>query len=127
MKDLGMRRYTEEESKNIWENLMPGDTLVKFERCGWAGDEYYITVRKVEKKTPKGSVRLDNGNLLKYLPSDTYLATEEVFEWAKKIQLEKELMTLLYEIDRNKKTVRSNLDYDTALQLKEIFENLLKK
>ena len=57
-----MRKYTEEESKKIWENLKPGDNLVKFERCGWAGDEYYIRVLKVEKKTPKGNVRLDNGS-----------------------------------------------------------------
>ena len=65
--------------------------------------------------------------MIKYLPHDIYLESEEVFEWAKKIHLEREVMNLLYEIDRDKKTFRSNLDYNTSLQLKEIFENLLKK
>lgn len=126
MKDLKLPKVSDEERQKIWDNLKPNDKLVCIEHNNWS-DDYHIKYFTVVKRTPKGSVRLHNGELLKYFYSSYYIVTNEVEEWIRKIQLEKEVMSLLSEADRNRRDFKENLNCDDAVKLKEILERIVEK
>lgn len=126
MKDLNLPKLSSEERKQIWDNLKPNDILVSIELTKW-GNEYYIQYFKIIRKTSKGSLRLDNGELITAFYSNLYLLTDELKECIRKIELEKELFHLFYEIDTNKKSFKANLNYENAVNLKCIIEKILNK
>lgn len=127
MKDLELPEISDKERQNIWENLKPNDKIVGIQRSGWSGESYYIGYHTIIKRTPKGSIRLENGELLKYFPSNYYIMTDELKEWMRKIKLEESLMNLLYELDRDKKYFKDNLTYEDTIKLTEILERTVNK
>jgi len=126
MKDLSLPIMSKDEREEMWNNLKEGDTLVYIDYSHW-GDDHNIRYYKVIKKTGKGSIRLDNGELLKYFNSNYHILTEELKTWIINIELEKDIMNLLYYVDRDKKYFKSNLEYEDALKLKEILEKSARK
>jgi len=126
MKDLRLPIMSREEEQKAWDSLKPNDKLVRIERTGW-GDDYYIRYYTIVKKTPKGSLRLDNGELLKCFYSSYYILNDELKGCIRKIELEKSVIRLIFEVDRNKKDFKSNLTYEDAIKLKEILERVINK
>jgi len=126
MKDLKLPKQSNKERECIWNGLKENDTLVGISHNHW-GDNYIINYYKVIKKTPKGSVRLNNDTLLKNFPSNYHILTEELQVWINKIQLEKDIINILDNIDRDKSYFKENLEYEDALKLKEILENTMNK
>jgi hypothetical protein len=114
-----------QERQKVWRELKPGDTLVEIEWNMW-GDRYFISKRKVKKRTPKGWIRLDTDELLKDFHPKYHIITDELKEWFKKIELEEDLLTFMnLNIMRNKKKFKENLSYEDAKLLKDIFERTL--
>ncbi|MBN3365639.1 hypothetical protein EXN00_16660 [Clostridium botulinum] len=127
MKDLKLPIMSDEAKQKAWNNLKPNDKLACIEHCGIGLDDYYIKYFTIVKKTPKGNIRLDNGELLKSLYSDYYIVTDELLECINKIQLEESVMSLLHEVGRNKRGFKSNLEYKDAIKLKDLLEKILNK
>lgn len=128
MKDLKFPTMSEEEEKKVWDNLKPNDKLVCIERSNWGG-HYYIREHTILRRTPKGNIRLDNNELLKYLPSNYFPISEELKKCIKLIILEEKVMNLLYEANRAEEKFKLNLNYEDAIELKSILGrtiNLIK-
>lgn len=126
MKDLKLPVMTKDEREVIWNNLKEGDNLVEIEWNSW-GDSYTVRNRKIIKRTVKGSIRLDNNELLKHFESKYYLVTEELKNWYDKIEMEESLFTLFNKASRDKKVFKENLTYDDVLKLKKILERTTQK
>lgn len=125
MKNNILPAMSDQERKKAWVELKPGDTLVEIEWNMW-GDRYFISKRKVKKRTPKGWIRLDNDELLKDFYHKYHIITDELKEWFKKNELEEDLLTFMnLNIMRNKKKFKENLSYEDAKLLKDIFERTL--
>ena len=125
---LGMKLPTisEEDRKSQWDNLKVNDELISFNTGGWDSD-YYIKIHKVIKKTPTGSIRLDNGELLKTFYSKYYIFTDELGECIKKIRLQDDVTHLLFEVDRAKRKFKENMSYEDALRLKETLSKIINR
>lgn len=126
MKDLKLPKRSKEEENEIFKNLKPGDKLVKIERSHWYINDYRIGYYTVKNKTPKGSIRFTNGDLLKYLPSDFYLPFE-VEDWLSKKSIENEIMDYLFKIDKDKEDFKDNLEYQDAVELNKLLEKIFNK
>lgn len=124
MKDFKLPEMNKEERQIIWDNLKAGDKLIKFGVGGWDNDWYY-SVRTVSKKTSAGSIRLDDGELLKVFFPSYYLIIEEINECVKQIKLQNEVMQLLFNIDRDKKKFKSKLTYEDASALKDLLTKIM--
>jgi hypothetical protein len=125
MKDLKLPIISKEEREVIWNNLKEGDTLVEIEWNSW-GDSYTVRNRKIIKRTAKGSIRLDNNELLKHLESKYYVVTDELKTWYNIIEVEENLFTLFNKASRDKKYFKNNLTYEDIFNLKEILERALQ-
>ena len=124
MKDFKLPIISEENRKKIWDNLKTGDKLISFEHGGWDND-LYIRNYIVVKKTPSGSVRLNNNILLKTFHSSLFIESNELTDCISKIKLQEEVMRLLFEVNRNKRKFKENLRYEDTIKLKEILENVI--
>lgn len=125
MKNNSLPVMGNEERKEVWSSLKQGDVLVEISWNSW-GDRYYIKQHEVKKRTPKGWIRLDNGELLKEFNSNYHAITNELTEWFEKIKLEEDLLNFMnLDIMRNKREFKSNLSFEDAKLLKEIFERTL--
>ncbi|KOY66104.1 hypothetical protein [Clostridium sporogenes] len=126
MKGLKFPEMSKEEREKAWNNLKANDIIVEIEHNYW-NNLWIIKQRKVIKRTPKGSIRLDNKVLLKYFESGYHIVTEDLKEWYSKVKLEENLISLFHETLRNEKILKNNLEYEDALKLKEILERILDK
>ncbi|NFB55926.1 hypothetical protein EXM89_07465 [Clostridium botulinum] len=126
MKGLKFPEMSKEEREKAWNNLKANDIIVEIEHNYW-NNLWIIKQRKVIKRTPKGSIRLDNKVLLKYFESGYHIVIEDLKEWYSKVKLEENLISLFHETLRNKKILKNNLEYEDALKLKEILERILDK
>jgi len=126
MKDFKLPRLSKEERQIQWDNLKIGDKLACFSSGGWNRD-LYVKYYTVIKKTPKGSIRLSNGDLLKSFVSDYFIVTGEVKECVKKIMLEDEIFSLLYEINSHKGDLKKNMNYEDALILKGLLKKMVNQ
>lgn len=124
MKEFKLPIINEEERKIQWDNLKTNDKIVSIERNYW-GDNYSFKYYTIVNKTPKGSVRLNNGQLLKAFYSNYYIITDELEDCIKNIELENAIMSLLFDVDRDRKKFKSNLEYEDAVKLKEILERTM--
>lgn len=125
MKNLVLPNRSSEEIREVFNNVKPNDKLVKVSYLSW-GDEYSFKIVTVVKRTPKGSIRLDNGELLKYMPSNYYLLDEQIEKFMELTLLEKEVMSLLFDIDRSRTEFKKILDEDTALKLKDLLGDMVE-
>lgn len=125
MKDLKLPEMSNEESARAFRELKENDTIVEVEKPVWGS--WHIREHKVMRITPKGFIRLDNGELLKYLEYGYHIPTKEFQEWFSKIKLEYEVFRLLNKAAREEsRKFKNNLEYEDALKLKEILEKILK-
>jgi hypothetical protein len=124
MKDVSFPPLSKEEREEIWNNLKPNDLLISVASSGWS-NEQTIVCHRVSKRTPKGSIRLENGVLLTSL-GNYFLDNEELRRKIACVKLEKEVMYLLYKANKDDRKFKSNLCYEDALKLKEILEKVLK-
>jgi len=118
MMELKIPLISEEDRQKQWDNLKPNDKLISVTTGGWDND-YYFKNHIVIKKTPTGSIRLDNGDLLKSFISRYYIPTIELKEFIEKTRLEAKVLQLLFEVDRNKRKFKANMSYEDALRLLE--------
>lgn len=125
MKNLVLPNRSSEEIREVFNNVKPNDKLVKVSYLSWGG-EYSFKIVTVIKRTPKGSIRLDNGELLKYMPSNYYLLDEQIEKFMELTLLEKEVMSLLFDIDRSRTEFKKILDEDTALKLKDLLGDMVE-
>lgn len=126
MKDLKLPIFTDEERNNIWNDLKAGDVLVSMDYNIW-NDSYDIKQYTIVKRTDKGSLRLHNGNLLKFFASNYYVLNDELQQIIDKIKLEDEIDTLMFYMQRDKKSFKDNLEYEDAKKLKEILDKCVVK
>lgn len=127
MKDNKIPVMSKEEREKVWNELKAGDLILKIDWNTW-GQRYNVSYMDIVKRTPKGWLRLNNGELLKEFYSDYYIITDEIKEWIRKIELEEDLLTFMnLNIMRNKKEFKENLSYEDAQLLKEIFKRTLKE
>lgn len=124
MKDLNLPKYTEQQIQNIWDNLKENDVLVCIERNTWS-KLYDITYYKVKNKTPKGNIRLTNGDLIKDLYSNCYLLDNDLKLCINKINLEIKTYNLIHEIYINKSDILKNLEYERIVQLEKILSKIV--
>lgn len=126
MKDLNFPQMSNEERARAFRELKENDTIVEVDRGGWS-DALHIRERKVVRRTPKGFIRLNNGELLKHLEYGYHIPTKEFQEWFSKIKLEYEVFRLLNKAAREEsRKFKNNLEYEDALKIKEILEKILK-
>lgn len=125
MKDLKVPEMSIEEREKEWAKLKENNILVRIDYNYWS-DGYNVKQFRVVKRTPKGFIRLDNGELLKEFSPNYHIVTEELKEWCEKIKLEEEIYCYinLY-IPRNKKAFKNNLSYEDAVKLQEIFNRTI--
>lgn len=126
MKDFKLPIMSDEDRQKAWDNLKPNDKIACIEKIRW-NDEYYIRYFTIVKKTAKGNIRLDNGELLKELYSKYYIITDELKECIRKIELEEKVVYLFHEATRHERNFKSNLNYEDAINLKKILERLVNK
>ena len=77
MKGLKLPVYTQEEMEQMWNSLNEGDKIVRIEWRHW-NDVYDITIYNIIKKTPKGSLRLDNNKLIKSFEGVYYVLNDDI-------------------------------------------------
>lgn len=125
MKDLKLPIYTQEERDQMWNSLNEGDKIVRIEWKHW-NDGYDITSYNIIKKTPKGSLRLDNNKLIKNFEGVYYVLNDDIKCFICSCKLEKDVMRLLSKVQSNKREFKNNLTVDSALELKELLSNIMK-
>lgn len=125
MKDLKLPIYTQEERDQMWNSLNEGDKIVRIEWKHW-NDGYDITSYNIIKKTPKGSLRLDNNKLIKNFEGVYYVLNDDIKCFICSCKLEKDVMRLLSKVQSNKREFQNNLTVDSALELKELLSNIMK-
>ena len=125
MKGLKLPVYTQEESEQMWNSLNGGDKIIKIEWSHWNND-YDITIYNIIKKTPKGSLRLDNNKLIKSFEGVYYVLNDDIKCFMCSCKLEKDVMSLLSKVQSNKREFKNNLTVDSALELKELLSNIIK-
>ena len=125
MKDLKLPVYTQEEREQMWNSLNEGDEIIKIEWSHWNND-YDITIYNIIKKTPKGSLRLDNNKLIKSFEGVYYVLNDDIKCFICSCKLEKDVMSLLSKVQSNKREFKNNLTVDSALELKELLSNIMK-
>lgn len=125
MKDLELPQLTNEEKDNIFKSLKKDDVLYDVEWNRWS-NEYRIRELKVRNRTPKGFIRLDNGDLIKCLPYGYYIPSVEFNNWYRKNKLQEEVIKKMNYLPRETKTFIKNLEYEDALTLKIILNNIFK-
>lgn len=125
MKGLKLPVYTQEESEQMWNSLNEGDKIIKIEWSHWNND-YDITIYNIIKKTPKGSLRLDNNKLIKSFEGVYYVLNDDIKCFMCSYKLEKDVMSLLSKVQSNKRDFKNNLTLDSALELKELLSNIMK-
>lgn len=126
MKDLKLPTFTNEQREQMWNDLKVGDILVSMDYNIW-NDSYNIKQYTIVKRTSKGSLRLNNGDLLKFFASNYYVLNEELQEIIEKIKLEDNINTLIFYAQRDKKAFKNNLEYEDAKKLKEILDKCVVK
>lgn len=126
MKDLKLPTFTNEEREQMWNDLKVGDILVDLDYNHWS-DGYNIKQYTIVKRTNKGSLRLHNGDLLKFFYSNYYVLNEELQQIIEKIKLEDDINTLMFYAQRDKKSFKENLEYEDAKKLKEILDKCVIK
>jgi hypothetical protein len=125
LKENKLPVMSNEERKKIWQNLNTDNILVHIE-TNYFGDSYNIRQYKVVKRTPKGYIRLDNGELLKEFYSCYHVVTDELKDWFEKVKLEEDVWKMIHlDIPRNKREFKNNLSYEDAKLLQDIFERTL--
>lgn len=125
MKGLKLPVYTQEEREQMWNSLNEGDEIVRIEWSHWNND-YDITIYNIIKKTPKGSLRLDNNKLIKSFEGVYYVLNDDIKCFMCSCKLEKDVMSLLSKVQSNKRDFKNNLTVDSALELKELLSNIMK-
>lgn len=125
MKGLKLPVYTQEESEQMWNSLNEGDKIIKIEWSHWNND-YDIIIYNIIKKTPKGSLRLDNNKLIKSFEGVYYVLNDDIKCFMCSYKLEKDVMSLLSKVQSNKRDFKNNLTLDSALELKELLSNIMK-
>lgn len=73
---IEFKNRTNEEMQELEKSLVVGQELIKFHYNNWFCRWEWYGVR-VKNITPKGRIRLDNGELLDYLPSNYYRVDDE--------------------------------------------------
>lgn len=101
MKDLKLPTFTNEEREQMWNDLKVGDVLVDLDYNHWS-DGYNIKQYTIVKRTNKGSLRLHNGDLLRFFYSSYYVLNEELQQIIEKIKLEDDINTLMFYAQRDK-------------------------
>lgn len=125
MKDLELPQLTDEEKNNIFKSLKKDDVLYDV-KWNVFTNRYSITELKVKNRTPKGFIRLDSGNLLKWLPYGYYIPSIEFNNWYRKNKLQEEVIKKMNYLPRETKTFIKNLEYEDALTLKIILNNIFR-
>lgn len=125
MKDLKLPIYTQEEREQMWDSLNEGDKIVRIEWKQW-NNGYDITIYNIIKKTPKGSLRLDNNKLIKSFEGVYYVLNDDIKCFISSYKLEKDVMSLLFNVQSNKREFKNNLTVDSALELKELLSDIMK-
>jgi len=125
MKDLKLPQLTNEERDNIFKSLNKDDMLYDVEWSIYI-NRYIIRELKVKNRTPKGFIRLDNADLLKYLPSSYYIPSVEFNNWYRKNKLQEEVLKKMNYLPKETETFIKNLEYEDAVTLKIILNNIFK-
>lgn len=125
MKDLRLPKYTNEQREEMWNSLQEGDKIVQIEWNHWT-NSYFNKTYDIIKRTPKGSLRLNDGTLLKHFESKFYILNDDIENFLYKNNLEKEIMDMLCKVDSNKKKFKDNLTLENALKIKEILNEIME-
>ena len=126
MKDLKLPIYTEDQRFEMWDSLKEGDKILEIEWNYW-GNDYHIRTHNIIKRTPKGSLRLGNGELIKSFESKYYVINDDIKMFLYNNKLEEDVMRLLYEVNSDKKKFKDNLTTEYALELKELLFKIMLK
>lgn len=124
MKGLKLPTYTEEQKNEMWNSLGEGDKIVEIEWNRWRND-YYIRTHNIIKRTPKGSLRLENGELIKSFESKYYIINDDIKCFVYNNKLEEDVMGLIYKVNSDKKKFKDNLTVEYALELKELLSKII--
>lgn len=126
MKGLKLPRYTSEQENEMWNSLNQGDKIAEIEWNYWRSG-YYIAIHTILKRTPKGNLRLENGELIKSFENRYYVINDDIKCFIYNNKLEEDIMELLYNIDRDKKKFKENLTVEYALELKDLLSKIMSE
>lgn len=126
MKDFKIPELSDKERNDIFKSLKAGDELISISYSTW-NCVYSIRTVKVKNVTTKGNVRLENNDLLKYLPNGCYPKDNtDVQECIKKISMENKVLNNMNHILRETKAFTNNLEYEDAVILNNILSKIFK-
>ena len=120
MKEIKLPQLSQEDKNEIFKNLKKGDELYEIKRRYW-NYGWSVTIVKVKNITPKGRIRLSNGDLIDSLPHGYYLKNDEVKTLIQKINLEEAIIVNFEKFSGKLEGIfRDNLEYEDAIALWKI-------